>query len=189
MHSATPSSRQTVLVVCFGNLCRSPMADALLRAALPRNQWCVLSAGTHAIGGDPPTRGSRDAIQRLHGLDISHQRSSPLTVDLLRNSDFVFTMSKQQAMEAAALFPDAASNVRLLGAFSPATDAAVGPADPNGHRAESSEISDPMGGDEAEYTSCCRRLGQSVDAVAAWLRDGGDPGKAPASVATWCERP
>lgn len=189
MCSLDPSSRQTILVVCFGNLCRSPMAEALLRARLPATSWRILSAGTHAIGGDPPTPGAHDAISRLDGLDMSHQRSAALTVDLLRQSDHVFTMSREQALEAAALFPPAASRIRLLGAFAPADDEAAGPADPYGGRADPMEIADPMGGDSETYETCCSRLDDSVRAAVEWLNAGAAPAAAPPTVSNWLEQP
>lgn len=165
------------------------MAEALLRAQLPATSWRVLSAGTHAIGGDPPTRGAHDAIYRLGGLDMSHQRSAALTVDLLRQSDYVFTMSHEQALEAAALFLPAASRIRLLGAFAPADGEATGPADPYGGRANPMEIADPMGGDSEAYEACCSRLDDSVRAVVEWLNAGATTAAAPAAVSNWLERP
>jgi len=185
MHSADPSPRRTVLVFCFGNLCRSPMAEGLLRQRLAQESWNVISAGTHAVGDDAPTHGACDAIRRLFGIDISDQRSAPLTVDLLRDADFVFAMSRRQALEAAALLPQAAAKIRLLGAFAPASDDAGGPADPYGGDADAMEIADPMGGDAETYESCCRRLHESVSAAADWLHGGGHTAGAPPAVAEW----
>lgn len=189
MPSPNRSSPRTILVVCFGNLCRSPMAEALLRAHLPRTSWRIVSAGTHAIGGDPPTRGALDALYRVRRLDMSHQLSAPLTVDLLRDSDHAFAMSRTQALEAAALFPPAASRIRLLGAFAPAADEAAGPSDPYGDRADPMEIADPMGGTSETYEACCKRLDESVRAVVAWLDAGATRAAAPETVSDWPERP
>lgn len=180
---AHPSSRRTVLVVCFGNLCRSPIAEGLFRAALPDDEWLVVSAGTHAVGDDPPTGGAIEAARQVAGIDISGQRSHLLTTDLIEDSEHVFTMSRLQALEAAALVPSAAAKIRLLGAFFPGD--ARGITEPGGRRAAAGEIADPMGGDAAAYEDCCRRLGASVDAAARWLRDGAGPDGAPAPVAAW----
>ena len=185
MPPAEPSTRQIVLVVCFGNLCRSPMVEALLRHRLATDQWEVISAGTHAIGDDPPTEGARDAVVSLAGLDISRQRSSPLTVGVLRRSDHIFTMSRHQALEAAALVPTAAPSIRLLGAFVPATEAARESADPYGGPADRLEIPDPMGGDAEEYEACCMRLIDCADTVATWLDGGAAAAEAPAPIADW----
>ncbi len=189
MTSADSSVRRTVLVVCFGNLCRSPMAEALLRIRLPESEWRVISAGTHAVGGDPPTHGSQLAMSRIAGLDISAQRSEALTDSMLREADFVFTMSRRQAFEAAALRPEAASKIRLLGAFAPATGESFGPADPYGHSADALEVADPMGGDQAMYDACCERLTDSANGAVDWLVRGADLDEAPAPVASWLSGP
>ena len=189
MPSTESSPRQTVLVVCFGNLCRSPMAEALLRDRLPADQWEVISAGTHAIGDDPPTDGSREAVAHIAGLDISRQRSLLLTVDVLRRSDFIFTMSRLQALEAAALVPTAAPRIRLLGAFAPATGATRESADPYGGPADRTEIPDPMGADTEAYEACCIRLIDCTNAVAAWLDAGASAIEAPGPVAEWVDVP
>lgn len=189
MPSPESSPRQTVLVVCFGNLCRSPMAEALLRHRLPPDQWEVISAGTHASGDDPPTVGSRDAVAHLAGLDISRQRSSPLTVGVLRRSDYVFTMSRRQALEAAALVPTAAARIWLLGAFVPATGATRESADPYGDPADRTEIPDPMGTDAEAYEACCIRLIDCTNAVAAWLDAGASAVEAPGPIAEWIDVP
>lgn len=187
MHPPESSSRRTVLVLCFGNLCRSPMAEALLGAALPHEHWQVVSAGTHALEGSPPTRGARNAVHRVAGIDISGQRSTALTVDVLRNAAFIFAMSRQQAREAAALHPAAAARIRLLGAFAPAADG--GSPDQSDLAVEPDEIADPMGGDDHAYAACCRRIAACTRAATTWLLAGADETSAPAAVAAWRERP
>lgn len=180
---APPASSRIILVVCFGNLCRSPMAEGLFRDALPDAEWRIVSAGTHAIGDDPPTGGAIEAARRVSGIDISAQRSRLLTTDLIEDSDHVFTMSRLQALEAAALVPAAAARIRLLGAFAPGGTRGI--TEPGGGRAGDDEIADPMGGDAAEYEACCRRLGTSIEAAVRWLDDGADPAAAPPPVAVW----
>ena len=161
------------------------MAEGLLRVSLPEDGWSVESAGTQAIGGDPPTPEAQDAVATTAGVDISTQRSIPVTVDLLRRCDQILTMSRQQALEVAALAPEVGDRTRLLGAFAPAPAEFDGPADPWGLPAEPDEIPDPMGGDDATYQSCCARLALAVDAVAAWLESGADAAAAPPPVADW----
>jgi len=185
MRSSDYSKRQTVLAVCFGNLCRSPMAEALLRAGLPASDWDVASAGTHAIGGDPPTPTAQAVIAELADLDISQQRSDPLTVDLVRRSAHVFTMSRRQALEVVALVPEAADRTRLLGSFAPSPVDFDGPADPFGGPADRFEISDPMGGDPDTYRACCSRISAAAAMATDWLARGADPSQAPPPVAEW----
>ena len=181
--SVAPASR--ILMVCFGNLCRSPMAEALLAARLPAQRWRVCSAGTHAIGGDPPTPEAQQVIGELEDLDISQQRSTALTVDELLRSDHIFAMSRLQAAEVAALAPDVAGRTRLLGSFCPAERSTATAADPGGQAADPHEIFDPMGCDQATYRDCCLRLAAATDAVAAWLLEDADAKAAPPAVAEW----
>jgi len=185
MRSSDHSKPRTVLAVCFGNLCRSPMAEALLRAGLPAPDWEVVSAGTHAIGGDPPTRTAQVVVAELAELDISPQRSDPLTVDLVQRSTHVFTMSRRQALEVVALVPEAADRTRLLGAFAPSPVDYDGPADPFGDPADCFEISDPMGGDTDTYRACCSRISAAAATATDWLEAGADPSQAPPPVAEW----
>jgi protein-tyrosine phosphatase len=169
-----------ILVICYGNLCRSPMAEGLLRSRLGEN-WEISSAGTNAIGGDAPSPMGVEAMRREHGVDISGQRSTPLTVPVLAAADHVFAMSVQQAMLAAALGgrPD---TVRLFGAFAPSLEQVDGRADPGGGRANMFEISDPMGGDYDEYRECMDRLQRCTEKAASWLESGADPEAGPPSV-------
>lgn len=172
-----------ILVVCYGNLCRSPMAGALLRARLGP-EWEVASAGTHAVGGDPPTPLAREVVREEAGLDMDAQRSAPLTVAAVTGAHHVLTMSGRQAQLAAALAPECRARIRLLGAFAPEPADGRGAADPGGEPATDAEIADPMGGTRAGYLSCLRRIERAVDAVVAWLESGADPEDAPPSVAS-----
>jgi len=176
--------RGHIMAVCFGNLFRSPMAEALLRDRLPEADWKVLSAGTHAIGDDPPSTLAQLALLETEGLDMSELRSSPLIVQDVMVSDHIFTMSRRQAAEVAALVPEAADRVRLLGSFAPLLEDTDLSADPGGDVADPEEIGDPIGRDLEICVACCRRIAEASDKVAAWLLGGADERLAPPTVAT-----
>lgn len=171
-----------IVVVCFGNLCRSPMAEGLLRQLLPDHE--ISSAGTHAFAGEPPTPTAQEVMLEEAGIDISEQRSMLLTVGVVTEADHVFTMSVAQARLAAALTPSARPRIRLLGAFAPALEAAEGTADPGGETADVIEIVDPMGGSYEEYLECYVRLQRAAERVAAWIDGGADTDSAPPSLAS-----
>jgi protein-tyrosine phosphatase len=176
--------RRRILTVCFGNLFRSPMAEALLRNRLPETHWEITSAGTHALGDDSPSPLAQLAVWEVERLDMSDLRSSPLTVQDVMASDYIFTMSRRQAAEVTALVPGAANRVRLLGSFAPLKGATVLTADPGGEVADPDEIGDPIGQDLETCTACCERIADASDKIAAWLESGADERTAPPTVAS-----
>ncbi|MHB8512375.1 MAG: ribose 5-phosphate isomerase B [Actinomycetota bacterium] len=105
-----------VLFVCYGNICRSPMAEALLDARLreligPEHDIVVRSAGVGAMDGARPTSEARETM-RMRGIDISNHRASSAEPSLLRESRWIYCMEPSQVTYVQALAPDA--RVRLL---------------------------------------------------------------------------
>lgn len=68
-----------ILMVCLGNICRSPLAEGILREKLPSNNFIIDSAGTgnYHIGSPPDNRSIKVAIK--YGLDISNQKGRQFT--------------------------------------------------------------------------------------------------------------
>lgn len=159
------------------------MAEGLLRNHLPEG-WEVASAGTNAVGGDPPTRLAREVMREATGIDIGDQRSMPLTVSAVCEATHVLAMSGRQAQLAAALAPEARDRIRLLGAFAPESGEPTSSADPGGEAASMVEVADPIGGTPEQYLACLQRLQRAVAGFADWLESGADPGAAPPSVAS-----
>lgn len=112
----------TILFVCSGNTCRSPMASALATRLLKDRYHLnaeadldaagirVLSAGTFAMPGLRATPQAVDAVAGL-GADLSGHRSRQLTAELIHSADFIFTMGRSHAQSAIAMSPSAASRV------------------------------------------------------------------------------
>jgi protein-tyrosine phosphatase len=86
-----------ILMVCLGNICRSPLAQGLLEAKIKRNQldWVVDSAGTGNwhIGDPPDSRSVK--IARLHGIDITQQRGRQFSVQDFDIYDLILPMDQQ----------------------------------------------------------------------------------------------
>ena len=83
-----------ILMVCLGNLCRSPLAEGVLKSKLSSTKFTVDSAGTasYHIGKQPDIRSI--AVARTHGLDISNLKARQFTAADFDLFDFIYVMDK-----------------------------------------------------------------------------------------------
>jgi protein-tyrosine-phosphatase len=104
---------KTILFICTGNVCRSPMAEALFRKAVAgRGDFRALSAGLGAVDGQPPTQHSVTAMREL-GVDISAQCSRALTAELVTRADYIFGMTRGHVDTVGLLYPATRSAARM----------------------------------------------------------------------------
>jgi protein-tyrosine-phosphatase len=138
----------TILVVCTANICRSPMAAALLERRLAElglgEQVRVQSAGTWAVGGEPAAGPAR-AVMAGWGLDIGRHSSQPVTPQLLEAASAVVVMEEAQRRTLFYLAPQHLRKVYLLRELAGAAG----------------DVKDPYGGTEEAY----RRTAQEIDAL------------------------
>src|ERR1700722_12074586 len=141
---------KTILFLCTGHVCRSPMAEGLFRHAVKgRGDFRVVSAGLGAIDGQPPTHHSVQAMREI-GIDIANQRSRVLTADMVRSADYIFGMTHSHVDTVALLYPQMAEKTFLLREF----DETLEPYE--------KDISDPIGCPYQIYVDCRDQIEQGV---------------------------
>jgi protein-tyrosine-phosphatase len=149
-----------ILVVCTGNVCRSPMGQGLLMHALsaqpePLRSLKVISAGVAAHTGEPISENSVIALRKA-GIDISHLRSQGLTQKMLDDALVVFGMTESHRSIIRSRARPIPEHLYLFREFLPAPAA--------------KEIGDPYGGPLKLYESCRDEMVEAVPAIVAFLK-------------------
>lgn len=103
----------SILVVCLGNVCRSPVAEFLFRRALGGRDIRVSSAGLGALVGRPMDRNAIALLQE-DGIDATEHRARQLEPSMLREADLVLAMERRQLGSVARLAPEASGKVFLF---------------------------------------------------------------------------
>ncbi|MCK0147749.1 low molecular weight phosphotyrosine protein phosphatase [Arenibacter sp. F26102] len=95
--------RTKVLMVCLGNICRSPLAEGILKSKLDEESFYVDSAGTasYHIGKKPDNRSI--SIAKRYGIDISLQRCRQFTYNDFNDFDLIFAMDRSNYENVIAL--------------------------------------------------------------------------------------
>ncbi len=144
----TPTKTRTILFVCTGNTCRSPMAEAIALDLLRSHEhWAervrVFSAGVGAGEGAPTTEEAVESLRRL-GVEAPRHRSVQLTAEMIRGADLIFGMTRSHVDAVRAIDESAAGKIF--------------PLDP-----EARDVPDPIGGPQSIYDETARRLRELVE--------------------------
>lgn len=143
-----------ILMVCLGNICRSPLAEGILQSKLPKEKFIVDSAGTGNwhVGQLPDQRSI--ATAKSHGIDITNQRAQHFTAKHFEQFDYIYAMDMSNYKNILQLAPNeqAKSKVKLI----------LNELFPN----ENVEVPDPYYGGDAGFENVYKMLDEACTIIA-----------------------
>ncbi|MDH0749613.1 low molecular weight phosphotyrosine protein phosphatase [Pseudomonas sp. GD03842] len=143
-----------VLVVCVGNICRSPMAEAMFRQRVLNDRITVSSAGTHAMLSstmDPLAR----AVLHVNGVEAHRHRSRQIDRQMLHEADLILLMEHRQAQSVLKLAPEVRGKTFLIGKWQ-----------------QDMEIADPYRRPKLAFEQTYELLSRCVDDWLPYLQSG-----------------
>jgi protein-tyrosine-phosphatase len=149
-----------ILTVCTANICRSPMAEALLQHALraqpePLKSIKVYSAGVAALKGDRVSENSVLALKKV-GLNLTGHTAQPLSQALVQSALAIFCMTESHRHMIQMSFNPTPRNVHLFREFM---------APPADH-----EICDPYGGSLKHYEACRDEMVEAIPSLISYIK-------------------
>ncbi len=140
------SKVKSVLFVCTGNTCRSPMAEGLFKF-LTKDKFETASAGLMSVDGFGAAADAIDVMKEFN-IDISGHKSQALTLDMINHFDLIVVMEQRQKYKILEMAPFAADKIFLLTEF-------------NGDK-EHEDIFDPIGFSREYYKKCFEMINKHV---------------------------
>jgi len=146
-----------ILMVCLGNICRSPLAEGILKSKIDQSKYEVASAGTgHWHVGDLPDPRSIE-VAKKHGLDITDQRGKQFSTYDFEVYDHIFVMDNSNyhdVIKLAKTEKEKQKVYRILNEIFPG---------------ENVDVPDPYHGGDDGFEKVYQMLDQACEAIAARL--------------------
>ena len=132
---------QNILIVCIGNICRSPMAEYLLKHELPH--LSVTSAGIAGLEGQPADSKAEYCMQQM-GINLAPHIARRLNQVMLKDADLILVMSEKQQKHIEQIWPFSKGKIFRLGHW------------------KNINIADPYQKDQAVFDHTCQLIQQCV---------------------------
>ena len=145
---------KSVLFVCTGNTCRSPMAEALLKKILPPySKIKVASAGVQATPGFPANPMTLRVLAE-EGIGFTRFQSQGVTPELINHATYIFAMTQQHRDFLIRYYPRHQEKIFLLTEWTTQED-----------------LPDPIGGGLQDYQSCCEVIKASLEKILPFVEE------------------
>uniref|UniRef100_UPI0030EC9AA8 low molecular weight protein-tyrosine-phosphatase n=1 Tax=uncultured Flavobacterium sp. TaxID=165435 RepID=UPI0030EC9AA8 len=146
-----------VVMICLGNICRSPLAEGILKSKVKKNVF-VDSAGTanYHVGELPDKRSI--AVAKKHGIDITNQHCKHFTTKHFEEFDYIYVMDKsnyENVIKLASSEKDKQKVKLILNELHPNQDL---------------EVPDPYYGDEDGFENVYQMLDKACEIIATNLK-------------------
>ncbi|MFN2128450.1 MAG: low molecular weight protein arginine phosphatase [Anaerolineales bacterium] len=138
----------SVLFVCTANICRSPMAEGLMKIITRDREepWLIQSAGVWAYS-DQPAAINTIKILKEYGIDLSGHRSRSISQDLMDNSNLIMVMEKTHKETLETGFPERSPKIFLVSEM----------------EGNMKDIHDPIGGTIEDFRSMAEQINRILE--------------------------
>lgn len=145
-----------ILFVCTGNICRTPMAEYLLKEIIDRENLQDLmrvgSAGTGALEGYPAAEFTA-AVGKAHGIDTTAHRARSINPQILKEADIILCMERHHQNDLYQIFPHFKEKIFLLKKFA------------GGNSETDGSIRDPYGGPKSTYEETFLEIEKEIERI------------------------
>ena len=160
--SIPPASIQSILFVCTGNTCRSPLAEGFLKKLLERNSLRRIEIGSAGLTAFPGSPASFQALRvaRENSLSLEKHQARLVTPELIDQADLIVVMEPGHRRQLLDLHPQAAGKILLLRHFAR-------------YGSRERGIPDPYGLNLEVYRFCFEDIKECVKSLHEWLLEAG----------------